>query len=69
VVTAGESSANVIGALDAGNGVVYLIDAVLLPAPSAAASEPPLIELIVVVVGRLQLQRTKRAAATKHGSG
>jgi hypothetical protein len=56
----------VIGALDAGNGVVYLIDAVLLPAPSAAASEPPLIELIV---GRLQLQRTKRAAATKHGSG
>ena len=66
MVTAGESSANVIGALDAGNGVVYLIDAVLLPAPSAAASEPPLIELIV---GRLQLQRTKRAAATKHGSG
>jgi len=67
VVTAGESSANVIGALNAGNGVVYLIDAVLLPAPSAAASEAPLIELIVV--GRLQLQRIKRAAATKHGSG
>ena len=66
MVTAGESSANVIGALDAGNGVVYLIDAVLLPAPSAAASEPPLIELIV---GRLQLQRTKRAAATTPGSG
>jgi hypothetical protein len=43
VVTAGGSSANVIGAVDAGNGVVYLIDAVLLPTPSAVgdgASSP-----------------------------
>ncbi len=39
MVTAGESSANVIGALDAGNGVVYLVDAVLLPAPSAVGAD------------------------------
>ncbi len=38
VVTAGGSSANVIGAVDAGNGVVYLIDAVLLPTPSAGGA-------------------------------
>ena len=36
-VTAGGSSATIIGAVDAGNGVVYLIDSVLLPTPDGAA--------------------------------
>ncbi len=30
-VTAGGSSATIVGAVDAGNGVMYLIDSVLLP--------------------------------------
>ena len=36
-VTAGGSSATIVGAVDAGNGVVYLIDSVLLPTPDGAA--------------------------------
>ena len=36
-VTAGGSMATIIGAVDAGNGVVYLIDSVLLPTPDGAA--------------------------------
>ena len=36
-VTAGGSSATILGAVDAGNGVVYLIDSVLLPTPDGAA--------------------------------
>jgi len=36
-VTAGGSSAKIVGSVDAGNGVVYLIDAVLLPTPDGAA--------------------------------
>ena len=36
-VTAGGSSATIVGAVDAGNGVVYLIDSVLLPTPDNAA--------------------------------
>ena len=36
-VTAGGSSATIVGAVDAGNGVVYLIDSVLLPTPGGAA--------------------------------
>ena len=40
VVTAGGSSANVVGAVAAGNGVVYLIDAVLLPTPTVDSAAP-----------------------------
>jgi hypothetical protein len=36
-VTAGGSAANIVGSVNAGNGVVYLIDAVLLPTPDVAA--------------------------------
>ena len=36
-VTAGGSSATIVGAVDAGNGMVYLIDSVLLPTPDGAA--------------------------------
>ena len=36
-VTAGGSSATIVGSVDAGNGVVYLIDSVLLPTPDNAA--------------------------------
>jgi len=36
-VTSGGSSATIVGAVDAGNGVVYLIDSVLLPTPDNAA--------------------------------
>ena len=36
-VTSGGSSATIVGAVDAGNGVVYLIDSVLLPTPDGAA--------------------------------
>jgi uncharacterized surface protein with fasciclin (FAS1) repeats len=35
VTDANDGVANVLSSIDAGNGVVYLIDAVLLPAPSA----------------------------------
>ena len=36
-VTAGGSAATIVESVDAGNGVVYLIDAVLLPTPDNAA--------------------------------
>ena len=39
-VTAGGSAANIVGSVNAGNGVVYLIDAVLLPTPDVASSSP-----------------------------
>ena len=37
-VTSGGSSATIVGSVDAGNGVVYLIDSVLLPTPDGAAA-------------------------------
>jgi len=42
VTDANGNAANIVGAINAGNGVVYVIDAVLLPAAddSSAASAP-----------------------------
>ena len=39
VTDANGGVANVLSSIDAGNGVVYLIDAVLLPAPSAVGAD------------------------------
>jgi uncharacterized surface protein with fasciclin (FAS1) repeats len=39
VTDANGNAANIVGAIDAGNGVVYVIDAVLLPAPSAVGAD------------------------------
>lgn len=40
-VCSGDSCANIIGAVTAGNGVVYVIDSVLLPTADAAPAPAP----------------------------
>ena len=59
--------ANVLSSIDAGNGKVYVIDAVLLPAPSAvgadAGASSPVAERLSAEDAHNALDRTRRTAS------
>ncbi len=67
VTDANGGVANVLSSIDAGNGVVYLIDAVLLPAPSAvgadAGASSPVAERLSAEDAHNALDRTRRTAS------